>query len=140
MEDFSFENPSDKKIKDILTQSTTIAVVGLSPNLSRASFRIANYLKKQNYRIIPVNPNYPQILGEKSYAELAEVSEKVDIVDIFRRPEHIMPIVEDAIKIKAKVVWMQEGISNPPAAKKALDNGITVLMDRCIYREHVRLL
>ncbi|KPL01611.1 MAG: CoA-binding protein [candidate division Zixibacteria bacterium SM23_73_2] len=140
MEDFRFENPSDEKIRDILTQATTIAVVGLSTNLSRASFRIANYLKRRNYRIIPVNPKYPQILGEKPYAKLADVSEKVDIVDIFRRPEHIMPIVEDAIQIKAKVVWMQEGISNPQAAKKAMESGITVLMDRCIYKEHVRLL
>jgi len=140
MEAFSFENPEDDQIKKILREATTIAVVGLSPDVSRPSCRIANYLKRQNYRIIPVNPKYPQILEEKSFSKLVDISEKIDIVNIFRKPEHVMPIVEDAIKIKAKVIWMQEGISNLEAAKKAMDNGIVVVMDRCIYKEHLRLL
>jgi predicted CoA-binding protein len=135
-----FENPKDEIIKKILQDSKTTAVVGLSPDTSRPSFMVANYLKRCGYKIIPVNPKYPEILEEKSYPNLKDVPEKVDIVDIFRRAEDVMPIVEDAIKIKAKVVWMQEGITNLDAAKKATENGILVVMDRCMYKEHRKLL
>jgi len=135
-----FENPSDEKIKEILTQSTTIAVVGLSPDPSRASYSVANYLKNKNYRIIPVNPKHPEVLGEKSYPKLSDIPEKVDLVDIFRRPEHVPPIVDEAIKIKAKVIWMQSGIVNQDAARKAKEAGLEVVMDRCMYVEHCRLM
>ena len=135
-----FENPKDEKLKKILEESKTIAVVGLSPDTSRPSFMVANYLKRSGYKIIPVNPKYPEILEEKSYPNLKDIPEKVDIVDIFRRSEEVLPIVEDAIKIKAKVVWMQEGIMNSDAAKRAEENGFLVVMDRCMYKEHRRLL
>jgi predicted CoA-binding protein len=127
-----FKNPSDEKIREILSQSTTIAVVGLSPKPFRPSYGVANYLKKQSYRIIPVNPGHPEILGEKSYPALLDIPEKVDIVDIFRRPEHIPPIVDEAIKIKARVIWMQSGIVNYEAAQKAKQAGLLVVMDRCL--------
>jgi len=135
-----FENPKDEKLKKILKESKSIAVVGLSPDTSRPSYMVANYLKRCGYKIIPVNPKYKEILEEKSYPSLKDVPDKVDIVDIFRRAEDVLPIVEDAIKIKAKVVWMQEGIINLDAAKKAMENGLLVVMDRCMYKEHRRLL
>jgi predicted CoA-binding protein len=127
-----FENPSDEKIREILSQSTTIAVVGLSINPSRSSYGVANYLKSKNYRIIPVNPRYPKVLGEKSYPSLSDVPEKVDVIDIFRRPEYVPPIVDEAIKIKARVIWMQSGIVNYEAAQKAKEAGLVVVMDRCM--------
>ena len=135
-----FKNPTDEKIKEILTQSTTIAVVGLSPNPSRPSYGVANYLKNKNYRIIPVNPGHPEILGEKSYPTLSDIPEKVDVVDIFRRSEHIPPVVDEAIKIKARVIWMQSGIVNHQAAQKAKEAGLDVVMDRCMYVEYSRLM
>jgi len=135
-----FKNPSDEEIRELLSQSTTIAVVGLSQKPSRPSHGVAVYLKKQNYRIIPVNPGHPEILGEKSYASLTEIPEKVDIVDIFRRSEHVTPVVEEAIKIKAKTVWMQSGIVNHQAAQKAKDAGLVVVMDRCLAVAHSTLM
>lgn len=127
-----FKNPSQEEIRELLSQSTTIAVVGLSPKPSRPSHGVANYLKQQNYRIIPVNPGHPEILGEKSYPALLDIPEKVDIVDIFRRAEYVPPVVDQAIKIKAKVVWMQSGIVNHQAAQKAKEAGLVVVMDRCL--------
>ena len=103
----------------ILRSSKTIAIVGLSPKEDRPSFTVGSYLKEQGYRVIPVNPVAPEILGEKSYPDLVSIPEKVDAVDIFRRPEDVPPIVEEAIKIGAKAVWMQEGIVNEDAAKRA---------------------
>ncbi|MGB2697528.1 MAG: CoA-binding protein [Candidatus Zixiibacteriota bacterium] len=134
-----FKNPSDEKIRELLTQSTTIAVVGLSQNPSRPSYGVANYLKKQNYRIIPVNPTQPEILGEKSYPTLSDIPEKVDIVDIFRRPEFVAPVVEEAIKIKAKAIWMQSGIVNHQAAQKAKEARLMVVMDKCLAVAHSTL-
>ena len=134
-----FKNPSNEKIRELLTQSTTIAVVGLSPNPSRASYGVANYLKKQNYRIIPVNPTQPEILGEKSYPTLSDIPEKVDIVDIFRRSEHVTPVVEEAIRIEAKAIWMQSGIVNHQAAQKAKEAGLMVVMDKCLAVAHSTL-
>lgn len=134
------KNPSDQKIKEILTQSTTIAVVGLSPNPSRPSYGVAHYLRNKNYRIVPVNPGYPEVLGEKAYPTLSDIPEKVDIVDIFRKAEYVPPVVDEAIKIKAKVIWMQSGIVNHQAAQKAKEAGLEVVMDRCMYVEHSRLM
>jgi predicted CoA-binding protein len=126
-------------IEKIFEESKTIAVVGLSSNPSRPSYMVARYLQSQGYKIIPVNPNEKEILGERSYADLISVPDTIDIVDIFRKSEEVPAIVEQAIKIKAKVVWMQEGIVNEEAAKKASEMGLTVIMDKCMYKEHSKL-
>ncbi|MFH0930597.1 MAG: CoA-binding protein [Candidatus Zixiibacteriota bacterium] len=123
-------------MEKIFEQSKTIAVVGLSSNPARPSYMVARYLQSQGYKIIPVNPNEKEILGEKSYPDLVSIPDKIDIADIFRRSEEVPPVVEQAIKIKAKVVWMQEGIVNEESAKKASDAGLTVIMDKCMYKEH----
>lgn len=123
-------------ILDILKQYKTIAVVGLSSSPMRPSNGVSEYLQSAGYRIIPVNPNEREVLGEKAYARLEDVPEKIDIIDIFRRPEEVPPVVESAIGIGARVVWMQLGIANEPAAKRAQDAGLTVVMDACLLVEH----
>jgi len=129
----------DEKIKEILRSAKSVAVVGLSPNPARDSHEVAQYLQEQGYRIIPVNPAADKILGEKSYPDLVSIPEPVDVVDIFRRPEHVPAIVEEAIRIGAKTIWMQLGVVNEEAAKRAADAGLAVVMDRCMLREHRRL-
>lgn len=129
-----------KEIHEILTNSRTIAVVGLSPKDSRPSNQVARYLQEAGYRVIPVNPGQTEILGEKCYASLLDIPEPVDIVDIFRRPEDVPPVVEQAIAIKAGVVWMQLGIVNEEAAEKARNAGLTVIMDRCLKIDHASFL
>ncbi len=129
----------DSKLREILVESRTIAVVGLSPKPERDSHEVAHYLQQAGYRIIPVNPTAKEILGEKVYPDLASIPEKIDIVDIFRRSEHVPPIVDEAIRVGAKTVWMQLGVVNEEAAKKAADAGLNVVMDRCTLREHKRL-
>ena len=131
-----YQNPSDEQIKEILQKYKKIAVVGLSSDESRPSHGVARYLQRRGFKIIPVNPTETEILGEKAYPDLSSIPEKMEIVDIFRRPEHVLPIVDEAIKIGAKVVWMQEGVINHPAAIKASQNGITVVMDRCMLKEY----
>lgn len=128
-----------KDIEKILKGYKTIAVVGLSPKEDRPSHNVAKYLKSQGYRIIPVNPNATEIFGEKCYPDLKSISEKVDIVDIFRRSEDVPSIVDEAISIGARVVWMQEGIINNEAADRARKAGLEVIMDRCMLKEHKRL-
>jgi predicted CoA-binding protein len=123
----------------ILKSSRVIAMVGLSSNPDRPSNGVACYLKEQGYKIIPVNPLENSVLGEVCYPDLESVPEPIDVVDIFRRSEYVPPIVEEAIKIKAKAVWMQEGVVNEPAAKKAREAGLLVVMDRCIAKEHLKL-
>ena len=123
-------------IADLLKQSKTIAVVGLSSNPMRPSHAVTRYMQQSGYRIIPVNPNETQVLGEKSYPRLEDVPQKIDIVDIFRRAEDVPPVVEGAIRAGAKVVWMQLGIENEQAAEKACAQGITVVMDACVLIEH----
>lgn len=123
----------------ILNTYRTVAVVGLSPKPDRPSFRVASYLKEQGYRIIPVNPREKEILGEPCYPDLASIPEPVDVVDIFRRPKDVLAIVKEAIKIEAKVIWMQEGIINEEAAARAKEAGLLVVMDRCMLKEHQRL-
>lgn len=130
----------DEKIKRILKDYKNIAVVGLSPKEDRPSHVVAKYLKSQGYRIIPVNPNADEILGEKCYPDLSSLPSPIDVVDIFRRPEDVLPIVDEAIKIKAKVIWMQEGIINEEAAEKAGKAGLEVVMDHCMLKEHKRFL
>jgi predicted CoA-binding protein len=127
-------------IADLLRTSRVIAVVGLSAKKFRPSHGVAEYMQHQGYRIIPVNPNEQEVLGEKSYARLEDIPEKVDIVDIFRRSEFVRPLVESAIGIGASAVWMQEGVVDEEAAQKARESGLTVVMDRCILKEHRRHL
>ena len=128
--------PSADPIFDILTSYKTIAVVGLSSNPARPSYGVTEYMQSAGYHIIPVNPNETDVLGEPSYATLEEVPQKIEIVDIFRRPEEVPPVVEAAIKARAKVVWMQLGVANLAAAEKARSAGITVVMDACLLIEH----
>ena len=130
---------NDKQLKELYKTIRTIASVGLSANVEKPSFGIVYYLQQQGYRIIPVNPTTPEILGQTSYPDLLSIPEKVDVVQLFRRSEDVPPFVEQAIQIGAKVVWMQEGISNREAAKKAEAAGLTVVMDRCMRAEHIRL-
>ncbi len=126
-------------IPELLRSSHTIAVVGLSGRRTRPSYSVSEYMQTAGYRIIPVNPQETEVLGEKCYPDLDAVPEHVDIVDIFRRPEFVMPVVEAAIRIGAKAVWMQEGVIHDAAAQRARDAGLTVVMDRCILKEHRRL-
>jgi predicted CoA-binding protein len=125
-------------ITEILNSSKTIAVVGLSSNRMRASFHVAEYLKSVGHQIIPVNPNESAVLGEKSYARLQDVPVSIDVVEIFRRPAFVPEIVEAAIQIKARCVWMQEGIENAEAAERARHAGLFVVMNKCMLKEHVR--
>lgn len=127
-------------IDDILKRTTVIAVVGLSSKPHRPSHGVARYLQSVGYRIIPVNPNETEVLGEKSYPRLEDVPIKVDTVDIFRRSDAVPPVVESAIKIGAKAVWMQEGVIHEQAAQRARQSGLDVVMDRCILKEHKRRL
>jgi predicted CoA-binding protein len=126
-------------IEEILRNSKTIAIVGLSSDRERPSYEVGKYLKENGYRIIPVNPTEKKVLGRKSYPDLKSVPVKIDVVDIFRRPEHIPPIVREAIEIGAKAVWMQEGIKNPEAAAEARKAGLKVVMNKCMLKEHVKL-
>jgi predicted CoA-binding protein len=125
-------------ITQILNSSKTIAVVGLSGNRMRASFHVAEYLQSVGYKIIPVNPNETAVLGEKSYARLQDVAVSIDVVQIFRRPAFVPEIVDAAIQIKARCVWMQEGIVHAEAAERARRAGILVVMNTCMLKEHVR--
>lgn len=123
----------------ILSKYKTVAIVGLHPDPDRPSNEIGLYLKAHGYRVIPVNPKFPEILGEKSYPDLLSIPEPIEVVDIFRRPDAVPPIVDQAIKKGAKVVWMQEGIVNEEAAKTAREAGLLVVMDKCMRNEHLRL-
>ena len=131
---------SDKEMKEILLSAKTIASVGLSSNQEKESYWIAAYLREQGYRIIPVNPTATEILGEKAYPDLSSVPEKVDVVQVFRKPEDVPPVVDEAIQIGAKVVWMQEGISHEESAQKARAAGLQVIMDACMRATHRRLM
>ena len=126
-------------ITEILRSARTIAVVGLSDKPLRPSYGVSGYMQEQGYRIIPVNPLAVEVLGEKAYARLEDVPEHIDIVDIFRRSEYVPAIVESAIRVGASAVWMQEGVVHEEAARKAREAGLTVVMDRCILKEHRRL-
>jgi predicted CoA-binding protein len=125
-------------IPELLRASRVIAVVGLSSKKFRPSYGVAEYMQREGYRIIPVNPNETEVLGEKSYARLEDIPEHIDIVDIFRRSEFVTPIVESAIRVGASAIWMQEDVEDEAAAQKARAAGLTVVMDRCILKEHTR--
>ena len=125
--------------KETLNSNRVIAIVGLSPIPDRPSHRVASYLKENGYKIIPINPQAEKILGEVCYPDLSSCPETVDVVDIFRRSEEVLAIVEDAIKIGAKVVWMQEGVINDEAAARAREAGLLVVMNKCMLKEHQKL-
>ena len=131
-------NASADAVLELLQKYQTIAVVGLSSNPMRPSYAVTEYMQAAGYRIIPVNPHETEVLGEKSYARLEDVPEKIEIVNVFRRAEEVPPVVESAIRVGAKVIWMQLGIENEEGAEKARSAGLVVIEDACILVEHRR--
>ena len=135
------KNPDPGEIRRILEESRNVAVVGLSESPYRTSHAIASAMQRAGYRIFPVNPNLTgPVLGEEPYARVQEIREPVDIVDVFRRSEKVMPVAEDAVAAGAKVLWMQSGVINEEAAEYAEEHGLTVIMDRCIKVDHAMLV
>ena len=130
---------STQTIKRILEECRTIAVVGLSSNPMRPSNSVSAYIRRQGYRVVPVNPNETEVFGEPSYPSLSEVSEQIELVDIFRRSSEAGAVVDEAIRVGAKAVWLQEGVIDHAAAKRAADAGLLVVMDRCWLKEHLRM-
>lgn len=139
-----FSNPSEDEIKLILKNTQTIAVVGLSPKPKRPSFRVAKAMQGFGYRIIPVRPAVEEVLGENAYADLASIPETmqstIDMVDVFRAPDKITPIIDACINLKIPLIWLQDGVVNEAEALRAQAAGITVVMDRCVYRDYIQLL
>lgn len=129
-------NPSDQDLTRLLTTATTIAMVGASSNPDKASYGIMRKLQRAGYRVIPVNPKEPEVLGERSYASLLDVPERIDIVDVFRRSEDTPAIADDAVTIEARALWLQSGISNEDAAARAAAGGLMVVMNQCIGATH----
>lgn len=127
---------NEKKTIQKIFDMKTIAVVGLSPKEIRPSYGVAKHLQNAGYKIVPVNPGHLEILGEKSYPTLRDIPFKVDVVDVFRRPEHVVPIAEAAVEIGAKAIWFQDGVVNEEAAKLAEDAGLLVVMNDCMLRQH----
>lgn len=136
--DFVVKLNYPEDIKRILAECRTIAVVGLSSNPHRPSYSVASYMQRQGYRVIPVNPNETEVLGEKAYPALANVPDEIDLVDVFRRSDEAGRAVDEAIAIGAKAVWLQEGVIDHEAAQRAFAAGLLVVMDRCWLKEHVR--
>lgn len=135
----SFANPRPDDICRLLREVHTIAVVGLSPNAARPSFGVAKAMQSFGYRILPVRPLVSEVLGERAYADLESLPILPDIVDVFRAPEHVPAIVESCIKLGIKNIWLQDGVVHEEAAQRARQAGITVVMDRCIYRDYTQL-
>lgn len=129
----------DQKLRDIFENTRVIAAVGLSSTPGRASLGVCRFLQSRGYRIIPVNPNESEVLGEKAYPDLASVPEKIDLVQVFRKPETVPAIVEEAIRLGAKTVWMQDGAGNPEAARRAEEAGLVAVVDDCMLRQYGRL-
>lgn len=136
----NFQNPAPEDLKALLTCVKTIAVVGLSPKPDRPSFGVSQTMQRFGYRIVPVRPALSEVLGEKAYAKLADIPFPVDLVNVFREAAAIPGIVEESLAINAPAIWIQEGIVHDAAAEKARAAGMTVVMDRCIYKEFVRLM
>ena len=132
--------PISGEIAELLRTARTIAVVGLSSRKFRPSYGVSDYMKRAGYRIIPVNPNESEVLGERCYATIEDIPDHIDIVDIFRRSEHVPEIVEAAIRAGAGAIWMQEGVVHEAAARRAREAGLKVVMDRCILKDHSRFL
>ena len=139
-----FTNPSNDEIKTILKAAKTLAVVGLSPKANRPSHSVSNAMQGFGYRISPVRPAVDEVLGEKAYPDLESIPEElraqIDIVDVFRAPDKITPIIDACIELRVPVVWLQDGVVNNEEAIRAQDAGITVIMDRCVYRDYMQLL
>jgi predicted CoA-binding protein len=135
----NFVNPDDAALRALLDGVKTIAVVGLSPQPARPSYRVAQAMQKYGYRIVPVRPLVDEVLGEKAYASLADIPFAVDLVDVFRAAEHLPAIVEQCLALHLPRIWIQEGIVHDAAAQRARDAGMTVVMDRCLFKEYVRL-
>lgn len=135
-----FANPTPDEIRSLLGRVRTIAVIGLSPRPERPSHRIARRLKEWGYRVIPVRPAVKEVLGERAYARLSDLPERPDLVDVFRSADEVGPIVDDCIALGIPAIWIQEGIVNEPAARRARDAGLLVVMDRCISVEYRRLM
>ncbi|MGH8283936.1 MAG: CoA-binding protein [Gammaproteobacteria bacterium] len=136
----AFQDPSARDIKALLERVRRIAVVGLSPNPARPSHGVARALQGFGYKIIPVRPAVEEVLGEKAYPDLKHLPGPVDLVDVFRAPQHVDAIVEDCITIKAPAIWLQEGVVNEAAAERARQAGLFVVMDRCIYKDYRALI
>ena len=134
----NFQNPPEEQIKDLLKRVRTIAVVGLSPRPNRPSHQVASRMQRFGYRIIPVRPAVDAVLGEKAYPSLEELPERVDLVDVFRAPEYVDAIVDRCIALDLPAIWLQDGVVNLPAARRARDAGMIVVMDRCVYRDYLR--
>jgi predicted CoA-binding protein len=124
------------EIGELLAKTKTIAVVGLSSDPMRPSYGVSQYMQRHGYRIIPVNPSENQVLGERAYPSLSDVPDTIDLVDVFRRPEFVPEIVEEAIRLNVPAIWLQEGVIHESAAQKARDAGLFVVMDRCILKDH----
>jgi hypothetical protein len=140
MQTVPFQNPPLETIRTLLQDCRTIAVVGLSPRPNRPSHCVAEAMQRFGYRIIPVRPALDEVLGEKAYPDLHALPEKPDLVDVFRAPEHVGPIVDVCIELGIRAIWLQDGVINEAAAQKAVAAGMVVIMDRCIYRDYVRLM
>lgn len=140
MSESGFTNPSDEKIEALLRHAGTVAVVGLSDKPDRPSHGVARSLQSYGYRIVPVNPGLDRVLGETAVPSLNELPGRVDIVDVFRHPRHVPEIVDQCIELGLPALWLQEGVVDAASAQRARDAGLTVVMDRCMYREYNRLL
>lgn len=136
----TFENPPDEAIRTLLRRVRSIAVVGLSPKRERPSHEVAAAMQRFGYRIVPVRPGVEAVLGEPAYSDLRAVGSTMDLVDVFRAPEYVESIVDACIELGVRALWLQEGVVNEPAARRACKAGITVVMDRCLYKEYLRLL
>jgi len=135
-----FSNPSQDELRNILENAKTVAVVGLSDNPDRESYAVSAEMQRRGYKVIPVNPNVNEVLGEKSYASLKDVTEKIDIINVFRRSDALKSVVEEAVQTSAPVIWAQQGIYNEDAAQLAAENNKTMVMDRCIMVMHSLLV
>lgn len=135
-----FLNPKASEIRDLLEKTRTIAVLGLSPKADRPSYFVARNLQRFGFRIVPVRPAISEILGEPAYAKLEDIPFPVDLVDVFRAPEHVPEALEACLRIKCPAIWLQEGVVNETAALRARETGLTVVMDRCIYKDYVDLM
>lgn len=139
LKELPYENPSQENIFEILEDTKKIAIVGLSPKEKRDSNKVAKYLMENGYEVIPVNPGQKEILGQTCYKSLRDIPFPVDMADLFLNPKRVPPIVDEAIEIGTKVIWMQEGVVHNESAKKATEAGVTVVMDLCTKKEHERI-
>ena len=132
-----FTNPTPDQLRSLLREVKTIAVVGLSPRVERPSYRVSRAMLGFGYRIVPVRPAVSEVLGEKAYARLSDIPFEVDLVDVFRNPDDVGPIVDECIALGVRRLWLQDGVVNEEAAEKARAAGITVVMDRCVWRDYL---